>query len=303
MDLQKLRYFVSVAEKLSFTDASKELFISQTTVSKQIAVFEAELGVKLFNRNRRNVQLTNAGEVLFVEGTKVLNSFNEAIEKTKNAASESRGQIKIGFLGPEEEKYLPSMLQSFQTKYPHINVILNQSYLGPLINSLQKNKLDLVFTLSTAVQNDFSIIHEKLYEKNFSVVCSEKEWFASYEQIKLSELVNEQFIFLNKEKSLQTYDLIIESCLSNGLKPEIINEPSSYEHITMLVKAGMGISIIPTSINGYYGTEGLRFIPIIANPIKYNMVIAWKKENKNPYIQLFKEELTQYLKSHSIQER
>lgn len=99
MDLQKLRYFVSVAEKLSFTEASKELFVSQTTISKQIANFEIELGVKLFIRDRRSVKLTDAGEVLFEEDNKVLYSFNKAI----NAASGSTGQTKIGFLGTEEE--------------------------------------------------------------------------------------------------------------------------------------------------------------------------------------------------------
>ena len=301
MDLQKLRYFISVAENLSFTAASKELFVSQTSVSKQIANFEAELGVKLFIRDRRSVKLTIAGEVLLEEANNVLNSYNKAIEKTINAASGLKGQIKIGFLGPVEEEYLPHMLNSFHAKYPHINVSLNQYYLGPLMNEFNKGKLDIAFTLSTVVQDDFTVIYEKLYGENFSVVCNEQEWFAFYEQIELSALANEKFIFLNKKQSLQTYDLIIDSCLSNGLKPEIIDEPNSYEHITMLVKTGKGISIIPTSIKGYYGTKGLRFIPIAGNPIKYDVVIAWKKDNINPYNQLFKENLIQSLKAHKTQ--
>src|SRR6476469_2546145 len=126
MDIIEIRYFVEVANELNFTNASKNLFVSQAAVSKKIASLEDELGVVLLERNKRTVKLTSAGQIFYKDAVEILNKIETMVKKIEAISSINKKTLRLGYLGPAEYKFLPDLLQTFNEKYTNINLISKQ---------------------------------------------------------------------------------------------------------------------------------------------------------------------------------
>jgi len=153
MDIQQLRYFISVAKKLNFTEAAKEHFVAQSAISQQIKELEKFLGVKLFIRTNRSVRLTAAGKTLLSEAEDIINKTDEAVKKVQLAARGVIGTLKIGFILPMEKVILPDILKDFTCNYPHIDLSLLRLDWGYLNKSLEKDEIDLAFTFDLGFEN------------------------------------------------------------------------------------------------------------------------------------------------------
>ncbi|MCM3764459.1 LysR family transcriptional regulator [Neobacillus niacini] len=293
MNIQQLRYFVTVANHLNFTTASKELYVSQASVSKQISIFEEYLGVKLFHRTKRSVELTESGGVLLKEALEIINKIDEAIDKTRKAHECFENKtLRIGFLGPPEKRFLPQLLNEFRNHYPEILLETKQYYLSPLLNAFEKDEIDIAFSSLQSLKTN-SITYHRLYGDSYVVICSKDHPLTKKDgPLHLSELRDSRFIVLNKEIDFPAYENTLLTCKSAGFTPININEVANFEHIMTLVEANHGISIIPKLVYLYYDNFGVEFLPIMNDPIQYDLVVAWKKENNNPVIPKFHLELS-----------
>ncbi|KAB3535389.1 LysR family transcriptional regulator [Alkaliphilus pronyensis] len=290
MDIRQLRYFIAVAEHLSFTEASKQLFIAQSAVSQQIADLEKKIGVQLFTRNKRSVRLTNAGEVLLKEAIGLVNKSEEAIEKTRQADLGIIGNLKAGFIGYTEKDFLPYLIREFRRNYPKVELQLNQLNHGLLIEGLKNGELDVGFTLSFGVDNIGGLKSKHIFTETISVVMHCDHPLADKKSISLSALADESFIVLNRHESPQGFNKTLLMCTNNGFNPNIVSEPKLIQTVLLLVDSGMGIAILPNSLK-LQSSPSLRFIDIEGEQAEDELVIAWKKSNTNPSIPLFLNQL------------
>lgn len=290
MDMRQLRYFIAVAQNLSFTEAAKQLFVAQSAVSQQIADFENKLGVQLFIRNKRSVKLTNAGTVLLEEAINLVAKSEEAIKKTRQAELGIIGNLNIGFLGYTERNFLPTLIRQFSHNYPKINLHLDQYNHGMLIDALNNGDLDIGFTLSFGIDNVEYLKRKNILTEPISIVMYCDHPLAHKSKINISDLKEEPFIVLNREESPQGFNQTLLICANHGFSPNIVSEPRLLSTVLMLVDAGMGIAILPKSLK-LHSSSSLCFIDTEGETNNHELVAAWKKKNLNPSIQLFLKEL------------
>ncbi|MBP2656357.1 MAG: hdfR 3 [Firmicutes bacterium] len=290
MDIRQLRFFLAVAEHLNFTEAAKHLYVAQPAVSQQIADLENQIGVKLFIRDKRSVQLTAAGKVLFEESRALIEKTEEILEKTRKAAAGLVGTLKIGFLASAVKNHLPHTVKLFRAKYPDVSLELKQYTMGPLHEALEHGTLDIGFTMSFDLQNETDLVWRTLYSDVVSIVLRDDHPLAAEPQVSFSDLAKEPFVLLSPEQSPRYYDFINRLCLKRGFLPNIVNFANLMETVLILVENGIGVSIVPRHTT-VYNVPNLRFQDVDGEDAQIEVVVAWKKVASNPAVPLFLREL------------
>ncbi|AKL97228.1 transcriptional regulator AlsR family [Clostridium aceticum] len=290
MELRQLHYFIAVAEHLNFTEAAKHLFVAQSAVSQQIADLEKKIGVQLFLRNKRSVKLTSAGAVFLEEALRLISKSEEAIEKTRQADLGIIGGLKIGFLGYAERNFLPSLIRQFRRTHPKVDLYLDQFHHGMLIEALKTGELDVVFTLAFGLDNIGGIEKKSIFTEKISVVMHCDHPLANKSKLNICELSEERFITVNRRESPQGFNKTLLMCASSGFSPNIVAEPRLLNTVLLLVEAGIGIAILPKSLQ-LHSSPSLRFLDVEGEEAQDELVIAWRKKNTNPSIPLFLKEL------------
>src|SRR5271163_1664938 len=130
MELRHFRYFIAVAEESSLGRAAHRLHVSQPALSQQISDLEDELGLKLFTRNSRGVELTEAGRVFLIGGRRVLVAAKDAAERAQEAAKGERGRLVIGSLGAATVSFLTGVLSRFREEHPLVEISLTDEQPG-----------------------------------------------------------------------------------------------------------------------------------------------------------------------------
>lgn len=307
IDIIQIKYFVEVANELNFTNASKNLFVSQAAVSKKIASLEDELGVVLFNRNRRTVKLTSVGQIFYKDAIEIMKKIEETVKKIEDISSNYKEALRLGYLGPAEFKFLPDLLQNFNEKYPNINLTSKHYYQGPLIKSLMNGNLDIIFSLSMVIEKYPHLEFKSIYNDSFVIYCHKNHRLSSSNAVDISELKNENLIILSEESASYAHNSIIKLCNESGLNSMDISETDNFEHLLMMVKSNQGISILPNSIFDYFNQDNqIITLPIKRDSLKIDLLnfeigIAWDKNNQNPAIELLVNEVMKInAKSYSI---
>ena len=294
MDLRPLRYFISVAEHLNFTEASKKLYVAQPAVSQQIAFLEKKLGVKLFNRTKHSVELTHAGTVFLKDAREVLKKLDESIEHVQQAEEGYIGTVNIGLLSTPVRDFLPELIRKFRRKYPKINIKLYYHHVGQIIDKLKSDEIDIAFTLSLGLQSVGGLEHKTLWTHPHSIIMYRDHSLADRKSIHISELINDSFVMLEREKSPAGFDLLLSTCSNHGFSPNLVNTASHIEAVLMMVDSEMGITMLPKYFEPY-APPTLRFIDIEEDKFEVDILASWKKINQNPSLSLFIEELDQML--------
>ncbi len=290
MQLNHLKYFISVAEHLNFTEAAKHLFVAQSAVSQQIAYLESELGVRLFERNKRSVQLTNAGIVFLKEAIDIIKKTEEAAEKARKADAGIIGSLKIGFLAAPVRRLLPQIIRQFNSKYPAIEIKLNHLNLSRLNEELKNNDVDLVFAISMGFQDIEDLEYISLFSESCCVFINHKHPFAQNKSINLEELSQESFVFRDRAEAPQWYDFALSLCAKNGFSPHIVSHNPRIETVLMLVDAGLGVAILPSYLR-MYANPTISIINLDGEIDTIDIVVYHKLTNKNPALPLFLNEI------------
>ncbi len=297
MDIRQLQCFTCVAERLSFTEAAKHLYLTQSTVSQQIADLEKQLKVKLFTRNTHSVQLTTAGLVFLEEAHILIAKSDEAIRRTRQTASGLAGSLKIAYLESTTQNFLPAVINRFRKKYPNVNLQLDILQWEELNKAITHGDIDLGFTVSFALQNWTGIITKTIYTDTLCAVLPADHPLANETTIDLCSVANESFITLSPQAAPMAVYRTAEICANRGFMPNIISQPRLHEGILLMIETGMGIAILPHHLE-FYTNSSLRFVDFEGDDHSLNIVAAWKKSNTNPSLPLILDELP-----HQVQSR
>jgi DNA-binding transcriptional LysR family regulator len=288
MDIRQLRYFITVAEYLNFTKAANQLYVAQSAISHQIADLEEQVGVKLFIRNKRSVQLTPAGSVFLKEAIEIVEKTSGAIEKAQQTDSGVIGSLSIGFLSVHVRSFLPEVIKRFRELYPKVELHLNHFPSKMLKESLEEGELDIALTQPSGLHRIEEIEIQTVAKEKYCIVMHKNHPLANNKKIKLADLATEPFIIHNRHDSpVGSYEFIVHLCEQSGLTPRIVSQPRFVDTVPILVESEIGISILPKSFEAV-SSPSLRFIEIDGlEGHDFELVMAWKKNNLNPSISLF----------------
>ncbi len=289
MYFEELRYFMTVAKYRNFTKAANELYISQPTLSKKIAKLEKFLGIQLFIRTRRSVQLTEAGNILNAEGKQLLQHIDRVLNMIKSSQNSDIMQLNVAILGAIDIKFLP-MIKHFTKQYPKIKLSLTSNSVRQMHYLLEEGLADIIITLDFGTFLIPDIHVKKIYSEGVSLVVPSEHWFVKSDEQDFTKLCDEKFVLFSAKESPHSYEQIKRICASWGFVPKGQREVESLSSALFAIAAGGEISILPNHAKRY-ATDDVKFLPIDDETEALQIVAAWKKRNINPAISLFLDKL------------
>ena len=283
MTLTNIRYFIEVAQCENITKAAEKLFVSQPSLSKQIALMEKEIGVPLFSRAHRVIQLTPAGRYLYHQFKQVLEQADHAINQSRMIGRESPNDISIGLLeGQEFTNGIMRRLRSFFEKHQGIDIRLERSTFSKLRHGLENAYYDLIITLSFDIEHLKEIQTHTILVQRGAIAINMNHPKANIEDLTLAMLSNEDFVSISAEESPNGYAMLVKSCCMHGFSPKIVRQHKTLENLLLSVEAGDGIAILDR--NTRLGTSSaVRIVPI-PDSDPSPVCAAWVQSNPNPVI-------------------
>ncbi|WP_111670100.1 LysR family transcriptional regulator [Algoriphagus litoralis] len=279
MELRHLLYFQAVAEELNYRKAAERLFISQPGLSRQIKQLEELLGVQLFERDKKHVELTVAGAFLKGEVDFVINHLDSTQIQLKLIESGKVGELRFGFLGSASNRVLPDLLNRINTEYPLISTTLEELSNAVQVEMIQKDKLDLGFVRLASVPEDLDM--RPILRDTFSIVVPENHPIEVSDFRSVNQFKEESFILFSSGYSNYYYEQIMSICRDSGFSPKIRHKSVHALTIFRLVENGLGIAIVPTSLKEGYDLR-VRFMEIPGIPQFTELSLIWKSANRNP---------------------
>lgn len=277
MDIEQLESVLAVAKHRNFTIAAYETSTSQSTISKYIKSIEDSLGVRLFKRSSRRVELTPAGDTFVKHAQRVLAEFEDMKSAMKEHRALEKGSLNLGCIAVVGRLGLTAAIADFQRKYPGIHIKFYERNTSELLEMLQRLQIDIAI-LSPPLVADYQKTIEMypLIEDEIVVVVDEFHPLAIRHSIKLSEISQESFILLNSTTVM--YSIAMESCQMAGFVPNIIYESTHIDTILGLVVERLGITLLPSKqVNHMPGAVLIQLDP----PVRHTTSLAVSKEFRN----------------------
>ena len=245
MELRHLRYFVAVAEALSFTAAARQLRMSQPPLSQQIRDLEAELATPLFLRTSRKVELTAAGVGFLEHARAVLAQTEQAIEDARAIGAGRVGLIRIGTTGSVLLGPLAELVAEFNRRHPDILVRLREMGPREQIQAAEARRVDVIFLRHPPADTD--LVAETAWPEAVSLCLPLGHPLARSPVVPLAALAGQDLVFLRLRDSLFSRYLR-DRCHAAGFTPRILHEVVESYSLTSLVAAGLGLALVPERV-------------------------------------------------------
>jgi DNA-binding transcriptional LysR family regulator len=284
MELRHLHYFIAVAEELHFSRAAERLNISQPPLSQQIRSLEDELGVKLFERTKRHVQLTEAGKVFLERSYLVLAQLEQAIEVTQRIGRGEVGRLAIGFVDSATYTVLPDILRIFREQFPAVELRLHELTTQEQIHALHHNQIDVGVVRSTIIEP--SLRTECVLQESLVLALPQTHPLSAQVKVSLSTLADESFILFPAKLGPVFYEQIIHLCQQAGFRPKVAQEAVQMQTIVSLVAAGLGIAFVPASMQSFH-RSGVIYKLLQEQTPQTGLYLAWRQHDSSPVIKAF----------------
>ncbi len=273
MELRHLRYFLAVAEELNFTKASERLCISQPPLSRQIKELENELGAKLFERTNKKVVLTEAGKYFRLEIISKLQDLESIVLKTRKISEHVNGDYRIGYISSTFSDKITKLVQFLTRKYPYLKITLYEVPTAQQILALEQSKLDLAIIRAPLTSTK---ITSKLWFKDYYSLVFNNNLLKNVEG--LADMKDKVFVFFNKDYAPVYYNSLIEICSQYGFIPNIVHESNNINSIIQLVRNGLGVSIVPSSLKKSHIYPEVTFLDL-DNKFSTDVLLATPKND------------------------
>lgn len=265
MDLYQIRYFLTIAETGSFTKSAEQLYVSQPSLSAGIKKLEQELSVTLFERGGRRVLLTQAGRLFQEKAQAILAEYQAVrhdLEQFKDCPT-----LKLGTLHTIRGADLARLIGAFREEYPNVAIELHNGYLKDLQDWLEGGEIDLAITWlrdRDDPQTSISLFHQPL-----TLAVPQSHPFANYNSIHLTELDNQPYIERLNCEFWRTYPKMFEAV---GVKPKMVYAANNEEWVISLIRAGMGMSIMPI----WRDLTDVTYVPLVDLSLSRAVGLRWR---------------------------
>jgi DNA-binding transcriptional LysR family regulator len=275
-----MRYFVALAETLHFGLAAARMNISQPPFSRQIAAIEKTLGVRLVERNSRNVVLTAAGRHFLADCRTVLAGFEAACRDVQLVASGVKGELKLGFTMYAAQGVVPKLVRLFSDTVPDVRLILEERLPSDIDELLVAGRLDAAVTLGTVAASHLQTM--LLARDRLRLIVHADHPLAAAEQVGPQALAGERLIAAPAAVVPTLRSAIGGYCAAGGIVPHFALEPRLQHTIIRLVGEGLGVGLIPQSLCSDLG-ENVISRPLI-DPPEFDVVLCAPLASKNPAV-------------------
>lgn len=277
MELQQLRYVIAVAEEASFTRAAARCFVVQSALSHQIKALEKELGVALFARTSRRVELTAAGEAFLPAARISLDAAERAAVAAAAADGLIRGELRIGVIPTVTAVDVPATLKRFHVTHPEVRIVLRVAASDELEAAIASGDLDIGMLGLPTIREPRGVAWRLLASDRLVVVTSREHPLAERDEVRLSELADQVFAdFPTGTPGRAQSDLAFAAV---GIHRDIAFEAMATDLMLGLVRQNLAVTLLPAR---YVRPEpGLSAIPITDGPTR-NEYLAWSGFNPSP---------------------
>lgn len=278
MNLQQIKYFLVLARELHYWNTAAKMNITQSALTRQIQSLENELGLLLFERNKRNVKLTPAGKFLKDKWEIELNEIEYIHQFAKQIHLGESGTIKIAHPDSISASIMPDILASISQEYPNLQIELVQVVYENQQAFLRDYKIDLAITRD--INNMSGIKSKKIYTDHLALVVPENHPYQTLDHLNKETLALQKFILPTIDEG-SSYGYIIQQLFNSfDFVPDVYLHSEFGSTIIALVRKGLGIAVLPDSYS-YHESPGLRFIKL---PIKTDLYVNWRADDHNPIL-------------------
>ncbi len=275
MDVKQIEYFVAVVEAGSFSLAAEELYISQSSLSKQVIGLEKELGVKLFDRSKRTITLTEAGKILHKHALNLKKNYRSLLADL-GEYKKTTPSLAIAAIPVIAQYGITSYVAQFKKAYPQINFTVEERLASTVLPALTQHKYDLAFVRDYNIDlNLFSVF--PLMTDTLMVAVSCEHRFAKRNSISLAELSNENFIMFNKGTLI--HELSMNACRLAGFEPRVFYATLRATSIIGMVSSNSGVALMMEKVLQYYNRSDVVAIPL-DQTYESKIIIAYPKDKK-----------------------
>jgi DNA-binding transcriptional LysR family regulator len=282
-ELRQLRYFVAVAEEHSFTRAADRLHIAQQSLSQQIRRLENQLGVTLFERSTRGVELTDVGAVLLGEARPVLAQAERVVETVRRAARGEPGQLRVGFLSSVANYVMPPIVRAFRERHPKVTLRTEDVTIAALVAGLREGRLDAGLSRPPLVED---LESEVVLREPVAAVLPEGHPLADRDELTLADLADEPWVLTPRASWPPWHRQYDEDFARAGYRPRVVERGTTPQNLLALVAAGVGVTRLPLSARTLRDS-GVAFVPLAEDLV--DVVLVWRSEARNPALPALRE--------------
>ncbi len=276
MELRHLRYFCVAAEELHIRRAAERLGIAQPPLTQQIKALEAEIGAALFERVGRGVVLSEAGRLFHAEAKAILDHVERATALVRQVEAGYAGRLRIGFT--ESASFSPvltTLLTRFRSRWPAVELFLEERHTEGLVEELELGRLDAVF-VRPPIRVTALIAFAELASEPLMAAVPLGHPFAGRPVVHLRELADESFIVYPRRRRPGLSDAVMAECRRAGFVPRVAQQTPQLSATINLVAASMGIAIVPDCMR-HMRPESVRFIPLADCALTAQLGIAYRR--------------------------
>jgi DNA-binding transcriptional LysR family regulator len=246
MELRQIRSFLSVAETLHFGRTAELIHLSQPALSLQIRALEEEVGVRLFERDRRKTTLTAAGCAFRDDAAAALSQLEQAIRRARLAAGGKLGLLRIGFISTAGREIVPAIVRQFRELNPEVELSLRNIVTAEQVRMLETGALDIGF-LRVPIGGHSALDVVTVHREPFVLVVPSFHELAKRKRVRLRELAGQDFVAYERAYAPGFHDLIFGFLHDAGITPNVSQTAAEIPTLISLVDSGMGIAILPAS--------------------------------------------------------
>jgi DNA-binding transcriptional LysR family regulator len=286
MELRHLRYFLAVAEELSFTRAAERVGIAQPPFSQQIRALEQEIGVRLVDRTPRRVVLTEAGSVFAERARFILSRIGEAVVVTQQIGRGMSGHVCVGFT--ESGCFHPAVtrtLLEFRQAYPALHVTLRENKSINLVAMIREGTVDAAI-IRPPFEADEVVAYTPLLHEKMVVAVPRGHRLALRKATTLAGLSEEVFVFYHRNVRPGLTDAVIAACERSGFRPRVSQETPQLTSTLNLVAAGLGIAIVPESLK-HLRTNDIVYLRLTGNAPQAALGLASRADGRSAAVDNF----------------
>ncbi len=282
-EIRQIFYFLKVVEcENSFSRAAEQLHIEQPPLSQRIRALEKKLNVELFDRRRRPVQLTSAGQVFLAAVQPAITQLETAISQARRAEKGEIGHLSIGIASSAANSVLPGLLSKFRELHPHVLIEMKELTVEQQLDLLEKKQLDIgLEVVSPLLLDERGFSWHILTEESLVIVLPDNHPLSSKAQVPLKALASEPLI-LPSIQAFPFYQSFLEQCTLAGFQPKLLERTTATWMLTILslVAAGVGLAILPSNVLTIQ-REGVVYREISGLNLSRQLLAIWRDDHES----------------------
>lgn len=292
MELRRLRYFIAVAEELSFSRAAVRLRMAQPPLSNQIKQLEEELGVLLFERTSRGVRVTQAGELLLEEARRLFVQMDQTVRIVQQVGYGEVGRLTLGFVPSSSNEVLPPILRAFTDRFPGIELFLREMRPDLIVQRLRDKQIDAGFLYLPLEDASFNI--EGVSREPLVLALPETHPLASEPRVELQAVASEPFILPARYQLMPgLYGQVTEACRQAGFVPNAVQKDVwLMQTIVGLVAGSIGVALVPASLQNLR-RKGVVYKSVYGLSPTVELGVIWRGDDRgavlNSFLQMTKD--------------